>query len=152
MGLGAMNGRGDMSRQEQRAYAEEGDFPPWIENLGTLIAPVAPTVALDVQPYMPLEPGAEIEVPIAPGSDPFRVVTFELTRGTLDITYRDSTEQAQSLDLDEQNLTLPKASGKPEQRRSGSVLAFKRGGRLTLRCVASDSTPCWVTTTRHPED
>ncbi|MGK7874067.1 MAG: hypothetical protein AB4426_12365 [Xenococcaceae cyanobacterium] len=133
-GLGILKSQ-DMSAEE---FAKTGQFPHWVENIGDLLAPVAPKVELKPS-TLQLNPGQSKVITIPKSDCAFRVVTLKLNIGAiLETRYLDMTPDAGNLDFDKQILDLPhQKRGKNHYR--GSVVVLKAGGTLQLSCKGIDS-------------
>ncbi len=137
---------GHVNRQSQpeepQSYAEAGSFPGWSEGIAGLLAPLSPKVQLKrgTNTYQTGDSltvssgaGSGIVLTVSPSDRPFRIATFERQSGQLRLLYQDGTDEAESLNLDEQSIDLPHRT----RGDRASLVALKQGGMLQIVCEGS---------------
>jgi hypothetical protein len=122
-------------KAEEKRAAKEYKAPDWSGTIGGLFSSMQPALDLGRDRFS----AGEFEVE-SDEERPFRVATFRLVRGSVNIDYEDQTEEAEDLDLDDQEFTLP--DDEAREPREGSIVALKRGGTLTISCNGTD--PCEI--------
>ena len=126
-----------------RNDAAEVSAPGWSKALGSLISSAKPKIDLKKKVY-----SESTEETIPPDdTQTFRTATFHLIRGRASIEYEDRSEEALAEfpddvrdELEEQECELPNSEN--DDPRRCSIVALKKGGKLTFSCQGSD--PCRV--------
>ena len=125
----------DDPKAGNRSDAAGFKAPGWSKALGRLISSAKPKVELKKRVY-----SESTEETIAPDNkQPFRTATFHLIRGSASIEYEDQTEDAVD-ELKEQECELP--NSETDDPRRCSIVALKKGGKLSFSCQGTD--PCRV--------
>jgi hypothetical protein len=130
--------------------AKNTEQPPWADTIKGLVKSFQPTLKLRQKVYT-----ASTEEIIPPDEKhAFRTAKFHLLAGTAEIEYKDNTPIDNNSPLKKmdnpQTFKLPQdrdPNVKHQDLERGSILAFKRGGKLTFNCTGnspSGNNPCRV--------
>lgn len=120
---------GDNPELAAKNSTKKGGKPGWSKAINDLISSKQPGLTLKQSRYTS---NTTEEVPPDEES-PFRTAKFRLISGTARIEYRDRTEKAEKMDLDEQDFDLPNFDNE-EDPKSCSIVALEKGGTFTFQC------------------
>ena len=135
---------------ELESSATKTKPPDWTATIKGLFSSLQPKIELQQSVYC-----ANIEETIKPDDkQAFRTVTFHLLSGHANISYKDDTPLEPGSPLKKmknpQPCPLPQVDDDVIDKSRCSILAMKRGGKLTFTCV--NNAPCRVEAECSPAD